>query len=75
MTELQRQEAQVSSPTLKNEKNNKVCSSTNRKRALYLKMSEMFSLWSSISTTDMAHILMRVSLLLMFTASAPESRF
>lgn len=82
MTELMKQEAQASAPTPSNEKSPKVFGFTRSKRLLDLKMTKMMSflgsepcLGSSISTTDMANLLMRVSLLLMFTASAPESRY
>ena len=64
--ELQRQEAQVSVPTPRDDKSTKVFSSTRVKRLLDLNMGEMMpSLGSSFSTTDLADLKMRLSLLLM----------
>ena len=69
-----RQETWASAPKPKNEKTAKAFSSTRFKRLLDLNMEEMMpSLGSSFSTTEMAHMLMRMSLLLMFTVSTPES--
>ena len=69
MNRMKRQEAQASAPVSKKEKIHKACSSTEQRLP-----TDMFSLGSSFSTSDMANLLMRLSLMLMFTASPPEPK-
>ena len=78
MIEMLRQEAQSSAPTPtpKNEKTAKAFSATRNKILLDLQMPQMMSslgsepCLSSLSTMGMANLLMRASLLMMFSASA-----
>ena len=75
ISEMLRQKTKASAPTPKpkNEKTDKAISSIRFQRLLVLNMAEVMpSLGSSFSTTEMAHMLMRMSLLLMFTVSTPE---